>query len=142
MPETPAPWRRWWTTGTDQDVEGVQLNFWGGNSYWGGKEFASSVYPAGKDYGFWEKLAEQRRTGKLDKEFADKWFAQFAGDQRRGEYEPAKMSWWSRQPLPGRPYAIICRPSKLCWRAPKPALYISSRRRRSHRIRLWNFRKS
>jgi hypothetical protein len=89
MPETPAPWRRWWTTGTDQDVQGVQLNFWGGNGYWGGKEFATSVYPAGKDYGFWEKLAEQRRTGKLDKEFADKWFAQFSGDQRRGEYEPA-----------------------------------------------------
>jgi len=89
MPETPYNWRRWWATRTDQDVQSVQIAFWGGNGYWGGKEFATSVYPAGKDYGFWEKLSEQRRTGKLDKEFAEKWFARFSGDQKRGEYEPA-----------------------------------------------------
>jgi hypothetical protein len=89
MPEAPYNWRRWWATRTDQDVQGVQLAFWGGNGYWGGKEFATSVYPDRKDYTFWEKLAEQRRTGKLDKTFAEKWFARFAGDAKRGEYEPA-----------------------------------------------------
>ncbi len=91
MPEEPHNWRRWWATRTDQDVQSVQIAFWGGNGYWGGKEFATSVYPDRKDYTFWEKLAEQRRTGKLDKEYAQQWFAHYAGltDQKRSEFEPA-----------------------------------------------------
>ena len=79
MPETPYNWRRWWATRTDPDVEGVGINFWGGNMYWGGREFATSVYPDGKDFGFWEKLAEQRRTGKLDKAYLDQWLAKYDG---------------------------------------------------------------
>ena len=92
MPETPYNWRRWWAnTGTAQDVEDVQIGFWGGNGYWGGRHFATSVYPDGKDYAFWEKLAEQRRTGKLDKEYEQQWFARYSGltDQQRQEIEPA-----------------------------------------------------
>jgi len=91
MPEEPYNWRRWWATRTDRDVESVQIAFWGGNGYWGGKEFATSVYPDGKDYGFWEKLAEQRRTGKLDKEYAQEWFAKYSTltAQQRGQFEPA-----------------------------------------------------
>lgn len=92
MPETPYNWRRWWAnTNTDKDVDSVQIAFWGGNGYWGGRHFATSVYPDGKDYSFWEKLAEQRRTGKLDKEYEQQWFARYSGlpDQQRQEIEPA-----------------------------------------------------
>jgi hypothetical protein len=92
MPEEPVNWRRWWAnTGTDKDVGSVQINFWGGNGYWGGRHFATSVYPDGKDYSFWEKLAEQRRTGKLDKDFAQRWFGRYAAleEKQRQEFEPA-----------------------------------------------------
>ena len=92
MPEEPANWRRWWAnTGTDKDVASVQIGFWGGNGYWGGRHFATSVYPDGEDYSFWEKLAEQRRTGKLDKDYEQRWFARYAGlpDDQRKQIEPA-----------------------------------------------------
>lgn len=79
MPEAPYNWRRWWATGTDQDVQSVQINFWGGNMYWGGRHFATSVFPAFKDYGFWEQLAESRRTGKHDSKFEEAWMARFKG---------------------------------------------------------------
>lgn len=106
MPEAPYNWRRWWATGTDQDVQSVQINFWGGNMYWGGRHFATSVYPDRKDYTFWEKLAEQRRTGKLDKEYEQQWFAHYAGltDQQRQEIEPAMRAgyqWSSFTPANG-----------------------------------------
>jgi hypothetical protein len=78
MPETPYNWRRWWAnTGTERDIDSVQLNFWGANMYWGGRHFATSVYPAFEDYGFWERLAESRRTGKRDAEFEQQFLARF-----------------------------------------------------------------
>jgi len=103
MPEEPYNWRRWWATRTDRDIDGVQIAFWGGNGYWGGRHFATSVYPDRKDYTFWEKLAEQRRTGKLDKEYEQQWFAHYAGltDQQRQEIEPAMragLQWSSFTP--------------------------------------------
>jgi len=78
MPETPYNWRRWWAnTSTERDIDSVQLNFWGANMYWGGRHFATSVYPAFEDYGFWEQLAESRRTGKRDAEFEQQFLARF-----------------------------------------------------------------
>jgi len=77
MPEKPYNWRRWYTTGTARDAEDVQIRFWGGNMYWGGRLFATSVFPAGKDYAFWEQLAESRRTGKRNPEFEKQWLARF-----------------------------------------------------------------
>ena len=44
MPETPYNWRRWWTTGTTPDTQDAQFNFWGANMYWGGRNFATSLY--------------------------------------------------------------------------------------------------
>jgi len=77
MPEEPYNWRRWWSTRTDRDVESVQINFWGGNMYWGGRYFATSVYPAFEDYGFWEHLATSRRTGQRDREYEQQWISRF-----------------------------------------------------------------
>jgi len=77
MPEEPYNWRRWWSTRTDRDVESVQINFWGGNMYWGGRHFATSVYPAFEDYGFWEHLATSRRTGQRDREYEQEWISRF-----------------------------------------------------------------
>ena len=105
MPEEPVNWRRWWAnTGVDKDVASVQIGFWGGNGYWGGRQFATSVYPDGKDYAYWEKLAEQRRTGKLDKDFAQRWFDRYSAlsDQQRSEFEPAMRAgfeWSSFSPV-------------------------------------------
>jgi hypothetical protein len=89
MPEEPYNWRRWWATGTGSD-KGVGIGFWGANMYWGGRFFATSVYPDGKDYSFWEELA-QRRKGNIDKEYEQRWFARYSGltDQQRQEIEPA-----------------------------------------------------
>lgn len=78
MPETPYNWRRWWATRTDKDIEAVQVRFFGGNMYWGGRHFATSVFPDRRDYTFWEKMAEQRRTGQMDKAFLDQWMANYA----------------------------------------------------------------
>jgi hypothetical protein len=94
MPETPYNWRRWWATRTEKDVEDVQIAFWGGNGYWGGRHFASSVFPDGKDFTYWEKLAEQRRTGKLDKEFEKQWFDRYASltKEQQNQFLPAMKS--------------------------------------------------
>ncbi len=78
MPETPYNWRRWWAN-TRTDVQDIILNFWGGNMYWGGRWFATSIYPDRKDYRFWEQLAESRRTGKRDHEFEEEWMARYKG---------------------------------------------------------------
>lgn len=77
MPEEPYNWRRWYATGTSRDAADVQIRFWGGNMYWGGRLFATSVFPAGKDYDFWEKLAAYRRMGERDPEFEKEWLARF-----------------------------------------------------------------
>ncbi len=103
MPEEPYTWRKWWATGTARDAKDVYINFWGGNGYWGGRNFASSVFPDRKDFGYWDKLAEQRRTGKLDKEYMDQWFARYASlpEKQRSQIEPAMRAgfqWSSHTP--------------------------------------------
>jgi len=99
MPEEPYNWRRWWAnTRTERDVQDVMINFWGGNMYWGGQYFATSIYPAFKDYAFWEQLAESRRSGKRDPEFQTQWLARFEGlpqndyNNLRAHYN-AGLSW-------------------------------------------------
>jgi len=93
MPEEPYNWRRWWSTRTDRDVESVQINFWGANMYWGGRHFATSVYPAFKDYSFWEQLAESRRTGKRNPEFEEAWMARFKDNKSLRDHFGAGLSW-------------------------------------------------
>ncbi len=88
MPEKPYNWRRWWATRTAKDFDDVQIGFWGGNMYWGGVEFATSMFPFKKEFGYWEKLAEQRRTGKLDKPYLEKCLAQLPA-HKRGNVAPA-----------------------------------------------------
>ena len=77
MPEEPYNWRRWWATGTARDGEDVQIRFWGANMYWGGRHFATSVFPDSKDFTFWQQLAESRRTGKPNPEYEKEWLARF-----------------------------------------------------------------
>ncbi len=77
MPEEPYNWRRWWATGTDEKLEDVNFMYWGANMYWGGRHFASSVYPAFKDFWFWEQLAENRRTGTSDPAHLERWVGKF-----------------------------------------------------------------
>ena len=106
MPEEPYNWRRWWATNTDPGTEDVQINLWGGNMYWGGRHFATSVYPFGKDFSHWDKLAEQRRTGVIDKEYEERWFARLDSltEQQRREIEPgmrAGFQWSSGSPPNG-----------------------------------------
>ena len=82
MPEEPYNWRRWWATRTAKDIDDVQIGFWGGNMYWGGLNFATSVFPFDKQFGYWEKLAEQRRTGKLDKAYLEQCIARVPSHQK------------------------------------------------------------
>jgi hypothetical protein len=79
MPESPANWRRWWATATPGGIDDVQINFWGGNQYWGGRYFAVSIFPAFEDFGFWEQLAKHRRTGTVEPEYLETFLAKFAG---------------------------------------------------------------
>ena len=103
MPQEPYDWRRWWATGTSRDARDVQIAFWGANMYWGGRFFATSVYPAGKDYGFWEQLAEQRRTGQMDRAYLERWMEQFENVPKnkraslRAHYQ-AGLQWSSHSP--------------------------------------------
>lgn len=79
MPETPVNWRRWWVTPTPGGSDDVQINFWGGNQYWGGRYFAVSIFPAFEDFGFWEQLAKHRRTGKVEPGYLEAFLAKFEG---------------------------------------------------------------
>jgi hypothetical protein len=88
MPVAPYNWRRWWATRTAKDIDDVQIGFWGGNMYWGGLNFATSVFPTDKDFGHWAKLAEQRRTGKVDKAYLEQWLAKLPAN-KRAEVSPA-----------------------------------------------------
>lgn len=104
MPETPYPWRRWWATRTAKEMDDVQIAFWGGNMYWGGRGFATSVYPDGQDFGYWEKLAEQRRSGKLDKAYLDERLAKYDGlpPDQKSQFVPAMQAgfqWSSFTPV-------------------------------------------
>lgn len=78
MPEQPYNWRRWWATGTDNKIEDVGIDLWPSNEYWGGRHHAVSIYPAFKDYRYWEQLALYRRTGKRDPAFEEQWLARFS----------------------------------------------------------------
>ena len=77
MPSEPYSWRRWWNTRTAPTHDDVQVLFWGANQYWGGRHFATSVYPDDKRFSHWEKLAEQRRTGEVDRAYFDRWIARY-----------------------------------------------------------------
>jgi len=76
MPEVPHNWRLWTATGTPQDIDDVFIFFWGGNMYWGGRHFATSLYPAFEDYSFYEEL-ENRRKRQGNQEFFEKWMTKF-----------------------------------------------------------------
>ncbi|MBF0244404.1 MAG: hypothetical protein HQL31_03935, partial [Planctomycetes bacterium] len=95
MPEVPYNWRRWWNTATAKDINDVQIDFWGGNMYWGGLNFATSVFPYNKDFPYWEKLAEQRRMGKLDKAYLEAWLAKLPAN-KRAEIAPAVNNGFQR----------------------------------------------
>jgi hypothetical protein len=77
MPDQPYDWRRWWATGTDPAIENVSIDLWPSNEYWGGRHHATSIFPAFKDYRFWEQLAAYRRDPKRDPAFEEQWLARF-----------------------------------------------------------------
>ncbi len=81
MPEHPYNWRRWWATGTDGKIEDVGIDLWPSNEYWGGLSHATSIYPAFKDYRFWDQLAQYRQTRKRDPAFEEQWLARFSNKQ-------------------------------------------------------------
>ncbi len=101
MPEEPYNWRRWWATGTDGKSEDVVLFLWPSNEYWGGLSHATSIYPAFKDYRFWEQLAQYRRTRRRDSEFEQQWLARFKNrhnyDNLQAHFN-AGWEWASRSP--------------------------------------------
>ena len=94
MPDTPYNWRRWWATRTAKNIDDVQIAFWGGNMYWGGRNFATSVFPDGKDFDYWQKLAEQRRSGKLDKAYLEQWLARYddSPPDQKAQFVPAMQA--------------------------------------------------
>ena len=103
MPEMPYHWRRWWATGTDRDIDTVQINFWGGNQYWGGRHFATSVYPAFEDYSYWDHLADLREVGRWDSGFLDQWMQRFENLPAKDRQSLFNHFRWGMQSAAGAP---------------------------------------
>lgn len=76
-PTKPMPegWRAW--TVACGKAKGVQLDFGflGSCWYWGSLGPCADVYPRNEDFSLYEKFAETRRTGQIDKDFIAKWLA-------------------------------------------------------------------
>ena len=68
-PRTPYNWRRWWAnTRTETDIDRMSRSTSGAATCTGAGDISPPrSIPAFKDYGFWEQLAESRRTGKRDR---------------------------------------------------------------------------
>lgn len=70
-PTKPMPegWRRWTA---NKRVEGSRPVRWlGACFYWGGLSY--DVYPYRRQFEFYEKMAEARRTGEVDRAFVARW---------------------------------------------------------------------
>jgi len=75
-PTKPMPkgWRRWVAT---KRVSGGRTVSWIGHSmYWGGLYYL--VYPLGKRFEFYDRMAQARRTGQLPKKFIQRWMGYVA----------------------------------------------------------------
>ena len=74
MPTEPVSWRRWWFTnpkhGQRHDVLGTML---GVNIGWGAAQLVTDLVPANEDISFWEAMAANRASGKLDQGFLERW---------------------------------------------------------------------
>ena len=79
-PVKPMPdnWRRWglvesYKVSARHQASLTQIAFMGACLYWGAEGDACDIYPRGGDLSFWDKLAESRRTGKVDEDYLAGW---------------------------------------------------------------------
>jgi hypothetical protein len=72
----PSGWRTW-TVSTYGRLPGTQTNFefLGSSWYWGALTAAADMYPRGEDFSLFDRLAETRRTGRIDQTFVDSWLS-------------------------------------------------------------------
>jgi hypothetical protein len=72
----PDGWRRW---SGRQGVAGTRPVRWiGANYYWG--SLAYDVYPYKYHFDYFDKLAETRRSGEIDRAYIDRWMEMWAGE--------------------------------------------------------------
>lgn len=73
----PENWRLWTVGSRGKERTKGQLHqaFYGSGRYRGTVISYSELYPRDEDFSIYEKLAETRRTGKVDQAFIEKWLA-------------------------------------------------------------------
>ena len=80
MPVRPAHWRRWSEINLDRAMQFIIA---------GSTGYAGHVYhdpfPYRRDLSVWHKLAECRKTGKLDREFVEKWVDSYPAELLEGD---------------------------------------------------------
>jgi len=113
MPDTPVPFRRWWTgapTAELKDVAGI--GFMGACYYWGAAGPCYAFYPAFKNFSIFDEFARLRDGGPRDPGFTDKWLAQFAAPEFQPHLETyrAHVEWSVNYFFPGD-----------AWQRPSPA---------------------
>ena len=67
----PEGWRGWRDAFTSKGTQLSRAMY--ANLYWGCYYSWSARYPAFKDYGYWDKMFEAQRTGKIDQEYVNAW---------------------------------------------------------------------
>ncbi len=74
MPENWRLTNMWNWIGNSQVKQFTKkIIFYGSCWYWGALTPCKDIYPANKNMEYWRKLAETRRTGKIDYDFIKKW---------------------------------------------------------------------
>jgi hypothetical protein len=76
-PTKPMPdgWRRWTVGSAGAKEVDLDFAFLGSCWYYGTLTSCADIYPRGEDFRIYEKFAETRRTGEIDKQFIEEWLA-------------------------------------------------------------------
>lgn len=91
----PENWRLWTVgnRGTKKVPGQHHMAFLGSSLYWGTVTASDEIYPRDADFTLWDKLAETRKTGKIDRAYIDKWMLGYktadtpAGQRQRIGYK-------------------------------------------------------
>ncbi|MHC4872206.1 MAG: glycoside hydrolase domain-containing protein, partial [Planctomycetota bacterium] len=97
----PENWRKWnaWSWYGNSVIKQFEkrVQFFGSCYYWGSDAPCLDIYPRDKDITYWEKLAETRRTGEIDKDFIKKWVSGYklSGKPGSDRYKKSKKVYQS-----------------------------------------------
>lgn len=75
----PENWRLWTVgkRGAAKAPGQFHERFLGADYYWGSVTASDDIYPRKQDFSLWDKFAETRKSGKIDRDFLQQWLADY-----------------------------------------------------------------